>query len=210
MPRATVRIRRKAPRRALIARRLMARRRVATAPRVHSFKRTWYSENYYSTGSVTGAQGYGINFQFNMLPGYTDFTSLFDQYKIKKVVFSLIPKISEASLALGATNNSALVNLHSAIDHDDSTAPTSINQLCQYESYKTTRGHNVHTRVLVPKIELSNGASTSTPKAYQWIDTADATVPHYGVKLWIPFITASTIVYYDLKVTMYFDCKGVL
>lgn len=146
-----------------------------------------------------------------MLPNYTEFTNLYDMYRINKIVVKLIPKVSETGMVLGATNNSAGIQLHSAIDYDDSTAPTNIAQLCQYSTYKMTRGHNIHTRVFVPKCEMSAGGTANVaPKAYQWLDTAHPDIPHFGMKLIIPTITASTIIYYDYSVTAYISCKNVV
>lgn len=213
------RLRRNAPRRRLLARlrrrrlgRGLGRGRIGRFPRtpIHSFKRTWFNENYFSTGA-TGPTLAGLNFRLDMLPNYTEFTNLYDMYRINKIVVKLIPKVSEVGMVLGATNNSAGIQIHSALDFDDSAAPTNVSQLTQYSTYKMTRGHNIHTRVFVPKCELSaNGTANAAPKAYQWLDTAHPDVAHYGMKLIIPTISANTIVYYDYSVTAYFSCKSVI
>lgn len=186
------------------------RRGLIRRPRTpaHHFKRTWFSENYFSTGAV-GPTLAGLNFQLGQLPNVSEFTNLYDMYRINKVVVKVIPKISEVGMVLGATNNSAGVQLHSALDFDDSAAPTTVSQLTQYANHKMTRGNQIHTRVFTPKCNLSAGGVQVASKAYQWLDVTDTTVPHFGMKLIIPTISSSTIIYYDYSVTMYFSCKNV-
>lgn len=174
----------------------------------HHFKRTWFEENYFSTGATAPTLA-GLNYQLNMLPNASEFANLYDMYRVNKVVVKIIPKVSEIGMVLGATNNSAGVQVHSALDFDDSAAPTNVAQLTQYATHKMTRGNQIHTRVFTPKCELTAGSASVAPKAYQWLDTADLTVPHFGMKLIIPTISTSTIIYYDYSVTMYFSCKNV-
>lgn len=201
-----------APRRRLIRKRtMMPRRRLAIRrpiTPVHSFKRTWYSENYFSTGT-TGSTLAGLSFNLNQMPNATEFSNLYDAYRINRIVVKIIPKITEVGGILGSASNSMNVSLHSAVDYDDSHAPTGISDLVQYSTYKMTRGNQIHTRVFTPRVELSaNATSNAAPKAYQWLDTADLSLAHLGMKLYIPFISASTVIYYDYSVTMYFSCKN--
>lgn len=207
--------RRYAPRRNLVRRRRLARRprRILRGrPRIqtHSFKRTWYNENYFSTGTA-GPTLAGLNFRLDSLPNYSEFTALYDQYRINKIVVKIIPKVTEVGMVLGSTGNSAGIQIHSALDFDDSAAPTTVSQLCQYSTYKMTRGHQIHTRVFTPKCELSaNATANVAPKSYQWLDCDHADIAHYGMKLIIPTISSSTIIYYDYSVTAYMSFKNVV
>lgn len=200
-------------RRRYLARRPLFRARIGRRPRqpnVYNFKRKFFLENWQTVTAGTPV-GNGTDFFFSSLPNVTDFTNLYDMYMIKKIVVKLIPRITEATLNSGATtSNTNLPQVHSVIDYDDVTVPTSVNDLVQYQNHKMTRGHQIHTRTFVPKVEMtSNGANA--PQAYRWLDCDAAVVPHRGIKWWFnaPNV-AGTSVYYDLLVTYYFACKSVV
>lgn len=214
--------RRYAPRRRFIRkRRLVARvprrprawqRGVIGPPRPsYNFKRTWYNENYFSTGSAGVPTLAGLSFNLSSMPNASEFSNLFDSYRINKIVVKIIPKITETSTVLASTGNSALPQIHSALDFNDSIAPTSLAQLTQYSTHKMTRGNMVHTRVFTPCVELSANATANTaPKSYQWLDTSHLDIAHLGMKLYIPTLGTQTVIYYDYSVTMYFSCKNTI
>jgi len=201
------------PKMALIRRRKLARRiprGPARAPNVYHFKRKVFLQDYavVSTTQILGA----IQFALVDLPGSTDFTNLYDMYRFNKVVWKLIPKVSEALLNAGGTlSNANLQQIHSVIDYDDNTAPTSINQLVQYQSHKLTRGHQMHTRVVVPKCQMTVSGASAAPKAKQWLDCDQNSLAHRGLKFIIPApATPGTTVYYDLEMTYYMSFKNVI
>lgn len=206
-----------APRRKLIRRlqrRLKRRvgRRAGPLP-VYHFKRTQFYQNALSVSAAGSDYSQAWTFALSLLPNATDFTNLYDMYMIKKVVWKLIPKITQETLAAG-TANQDLPQVHTAIDYDDTVSPATIQTLCEYQSHRMTRGNQIHTRVLVPKIELgAEGAAGSTliaPKAFQWIDSDNATAVHKGIKVYIPKpLTAGTSISYDVQVVYYFSCKDV-
>lgn len=187
-----------------------ALRSMISRPNVYDFKRKIYYENLFIVNSGTPL-GYAFQQTLSQLPNYTDFTNLYDQYMIKKIVVKIIPKITQHNLATTTIGNSDLPQLHSVIDYDDATTPTSVSQLVEYQTHKMTRGNEVHTRVIVPKVELDVAAATSAPKAYQWLDCDASTVNHRGLKFWFNAPqSANMTVYYDMLVTCYFSCKNVL
>lgn len=200
------------PKQALIRRRKMARRiprPLARRPDVYHFKRKVFLQDYLiiSTTQALGA----IQFALVDLPGFTDFTNLYDQYRFNKVVWKLIPKISEASLNAGSNSNANLQQIHSVLDYDDNTAPTSINQLVQYQSHRMTRGSQIHSRVLVPKCQMSVSGAAAAPKAKQWLDCDQTSLVHRGIKFIVPAAaTPGTTLYYDLEMTYYMSFKNVL
>lgn len=206
--------------RRLTRRQAQMRRRVRVArglrryrlrkPSTYDFKRSIFYENLIIVPSGT-PQGYAFEQLFSQLPNVTDFTNLYDSYLIKKIVVKMIPKISQHNLATTTTGNSDLPQVHSAIDYDDAVTPTSVNQLVEYQSHKMTRGNQVHTRVLVPRVELTSNGTANAPKAFQWLDCDSTAVPHRGIKWWFNAPqSAGCTVYYDMLVKVYFSCKNVL
>lgn len=194
---------------------VMRRKRVTRRPNfkrgpyrsIYNYKRSFFTQDAITLNQAgtLSAQGLGWNWRFNQLAGVSDFTSLYDQYMIKKIVVKIIPRATENAITPGASSTD-LQTIHSVIDYDDSAAPGGINELVQYQSYKATRGNNVHTRVFVPRIALT----TDNTKKYQWIDLTNTAVPHFGMKTWISNPTSpATTVSYDMLVTYYFSCKDV-
>lgn len=138
-----------------------------------------------TTGLSTEA-GY-FNFQMSDLPSYSEFTALYDQYKLKMVKIYFVPFTMDNSSTAGAVTDATQWQcLYTAIDSNGVSTPTSINQLRQYQTCRFTRMGKVHKRVIYPKpaTELYNGVA---PSAYAtapsaWINTSYSGVPHYGLK----------------------------
>lgn len=187
-------------------RRLGYRRR----PQIYNFKRTVFYENSINVGSaVNFTTHYG--FTLGQLPNATDFTNLYDQYRINKVVMKLIPKWTSTEQGIGIANY--LTQIHTAIDYDDSLAlpqATCLDDITQYQSHKMTPGNRMVTRVLVPKVELT-GSSLQAPKARQWLDCDLTGGLHNGVKVVIPKVpNTTTLLCYDVQLTFYMSFKNVV
>lgn len=173
---------------------------------VHHYVRSYYLA---ATVSNTGvSSGYGYSFSLAALPNASEFTTLYDQYRIKQVKFKLLPRGNSSDV--GTQNN--LGSLFSVIDRDDAAAPGNINTLLQYQNMKQTRSSQSHTRIFRLTFNTSALDSAGVPLGNKvttgWIDCASSTVPHYGLKLWNEVSTANTVVY-DAIVTVAIDFKNV-
>lgn len=142
---------------------------------------------YYSSLALT--------FGLSDLPNYTEYTALFDQYKILGVAVRLFPLWNSVETPQGPSSPGGIGTiLHSVIDLDDNTAPGAssggIDALRQYKSYKA---HNMAylkkgmwSRYCRPKIlsGVYNGVSlvSAGTNRSQWLDCSTPTVPHYGLK----------------------------
>lgn len=133
-------------------------------------------------------QGYQQNFIVSALPGSTDFSNLFDQYRIDKIELSFI-----LDLADGALNTTTLYpRLVIAPDWNDSTAPSTEDDVLQYQQAKVFQFNAVDREfvmVIKPKV-ASTVFRTAVTSAYQmipagFIDTGYLDVPHYGVKFFL-------------------------
>lgn len=173
---------------------------------VHHFKRTFQSTSINNLSAGASAGVYCP--QLTNLPNATEFTTLFDEYRINKVVVKFIPNFTGSDMNPNATFNS-MPNIYSIIDYDDQSTPANLDELLQYPSMKLTRGNSIHTRVFTPKVSLDvNGTGGVAAKAKQWLDCAVSTVPHNGMKYWLDAAGVSTGSY-RVFVTMYFSCRGV-
>lgn len=201
-----------------IVRRKKAQRRLRVyrgIPTIHCFERKAYV-NYkmWSTsgfGNIGAAVGLGNDLAFSFaingvtiiaalnggasaplntapLPNYTEFTTLFDQYKIKSCTIDM--RFANNNSSINSPNTSLPV-LYYADDNDD-VVPISQNALQQYVHCKTTMlgtgakeftRHRVVPKPLVQLYETGVSTAYSNPVKPIWIDCNDSAVPHYGVKM---------------------------
>ena len=174
---------------------------------VQYFKRSTYQTNWVLNDTINNTFK-SLEFYLSSVPNHTEFTSLYDQYCIKKVVFTLIPKFNVNTLT------DIVPPVWSVLDYDG-TFPTNQDGMLQYQNLHTTRGQTWHKRVLTPAILTNqyNGLTTAyTPKKGQFIDCQNDSVPHYGARIMLlPGVTggSETPFAYDLKTTYYLAFKNV-
>lgn len=131
-----------------------------------------------NTNPIAGA----FSFTMNQFPTYNNFTSTFDAYRIMsvKVIFNPVTTI-------GSSTASNVPPITTAIDYDDSTAPTSTN-ITDRDTAMVVPGGRYFERVLNPKAAtaLYGGAFTSFGQVnHPWIDSSYPGVIHYGIKYYI-------------------------
>lgn len=190
---------------------------VPRAPKlkVRSVKRTAYAGPLQSAGA-TAQVAYGSSaFTLNSLPNYTDFTSLFDQYRITKVSMYCIPRVT--GYVLSQTSGSVVdptaptpaCVFHYAIDHTDVTTPSALGDILQYDNHRTVNAYKPFTITLKPAAAdtMWQGVSASGygPKPNAWIDSKSYAVQHYGMK-WA-WQCNSDYCYLDVYTTYWVDFK---
>lgn len=197
------------------------RRRVVKASKqVHHFKRTALISTITQSWNQTTGTGVNIagayTFSLSQLPNVSDFSNLYDQYKITGAKLSFTPGQTEyiGNVLSGQTGAQAFNKFHSVIDYDDAVVPSSENDLLQYGSLKSTQGGRTHTRFIKPKIlqEVYRSAISTAynPISNRFLDMNYTDVPHYGIKVWssAPVSPASCALTYNVYLTLYFTCKN--
>lgn len=188
----------------------------------YKFKRTFLISNdgadnfRYGPGSITpGYSPVKLTVQLNEVPNYTDFTSLFDQYKITHAQFKFIPHFNVGQVPLGP-QNTQVARICTVIDQDDDTNPTGLATLLQYSSLEESlldkeRVRNFKPRPVVQTYRTSTSTGYMAPDDAVWIDAAQADVPHYCGKALICDTTASADNPRTLTImcTVWITCKGV-
>lgn len=223
MPRARLYRRRKTSRMLKGRKRRINRNKLQR--QIHKFKRTALISQI-TASKISGVQtNIAGAYQFNLaqLPGVSEFSALFDQYKITGVKISFTPgttqsvnNILDSNPGSSSINGSAMSfnRFHSAIDYDDSSTPSSEAQLMEYGSHKSSPGNRTHSRFIRPKIlqEVYRSALATSyrPISGQYIDMSTTDVPHYGLKVWCdaPDSPTNCAITYNVYMTMYFTCKN--
>lgn len=162
--------------------------------KVYSFSRTYLAGQV--VASTTVDQLAALSFTLTAFPNSAEFTSLFDQYRIKHLEVSFV-YVNPASV---------LAPLYSVIDYDDATTPGAVTDLLQYQTLMQTAPGQQHIRRLEPRFDLAaySGVFTSFALAQKdaWVDVASPTVQFYGIKYALPATlggTSGTV--YNIQVT---------
>lgn len=165
--------------------------------------------NVVSTGDTKGA----LTFALSNLPDSSDFTNLFDQYRIMAVAVQFVPTFTGSDMN-PSSSTPYLQPLYTCIDYDDNTSPVDENYMLCKDTMKMTRGHHTHRRYFTPAIS-SETYKTAVTTGYstlrkQWLDCTDSTIPHFGLKYFIEAnnITATTL-RYKIYAKLYMQFKGV-
>lgn len=120
----------------------------------------------------------------------SEFTSLFDEYKIIGVKLQIFAGFNSSSLT-AAPN---LPCCFMVVDHDDVNAIASSSAALEYQNCKVVTlgrdsmpgGIQLYCK---PKVQIQTYRTAITtgytPKGNQWIDNEQTDVPHYGMKLWL-------------------------
>lgn len=154
--------------------------------KIHTFVR---KQNFGTiTGSVTAEQDGAFAFSLASLPDPTEFTNLFDTYRISKVKLDFYPLFIDTSATV------PYPPMITAIDYDDSVA-TAYAVLQEYDTSVVSQTGTYFQRVLTPRVALAayGGAFTqfAQAKAEQWLDCASPGVTHYGLKYALPITGAA-------------------
>lgn len=200
-------------RRTIGGRKMVSRIRMRRTPlnkRPHFFKRQVQLTSIYASplGDTFGS----YVFKLSDVPGYTEFTALYDMFRINKVLLNIEPTWN----ATDANSTSTLTyapDVHSVIDYNDSANAGSLNELREYSTYKRTRQGRCHKRIITPAIQTQAyetlTTSAYTPKFRQWLSTDDATSPHYCIKYALDkTATGQTNFTFRVYATYYLEMKA--
>jgi len=155
---------------------------------------------------------FAYNFQLANLDGYTNFTSLFDQYMLDAVRVSIVPNNNAINLQVNTTVN--LVPLYCVVDYDDASVPTSIAQMREYDNCIICEPGESIIRTFSPRLAAAaySGAFTSFLNlGPQWIDAASPTVAHYGLKIFIPGVASgqTQLQTWDVQFEYYYSFRSL-
>lgn len=179
------------------------------ASKIHSFKRTVNLGNIILS-SLTETYG-ALLFKLSDVPSSTDFTNLFDRYRITGVSLKFFPQWTSNDLNPATTLSNINPQVYSVVDYTDSANPLSIAEMMEYGTFKMTRGSALHKRFIRPAL-LSSSYETVTTSAYtpkwkQWLTTDDPATPHYCLKYAFDRAPSNTACQVKIYATYYIQCK---
>ena len=122
-------------------------------------------------------------------PNYTEFTALFDAYRIRRLTYSFYPSRGNIGAADGSTGPQPVVEtLTTAIDFNDNVAPANQAELLEYGTCQQHFMDRPRKVSFVPKIKMG-GTDIVTPSIVpviesspMFLSTDQAKIGHYGLK----------------------------
>lgn len=192
-------------------------------PNIHYFKRT-FVVTYPVVQTFTHSS---MEFKLSDLPGYQEFTNLFDQYKICGIKAKFVYDKSSALTLMAPTELTdtlafygSLPNLYTVIDYNDKTVLSTQGQYLEYQNCHINRMDKPTKRYFKPKIsyEITSGITSGYAAGNKnpWVDSNYPDVRHYGLKIGMDGqpgnnITGATTIIGELSVfyTVYIAFKNV-
>jgi len=163
-----------------------------------------------------------FGFTLDDLPNVTEFSTLFDQYRILMVKFTIkminVPEAYYIPNATGITSANIYPTIWISTDHDD-TAVATVAQLKEYARVKhKVLSPNREVSIMCRPSVLIQAYRTAVSTGYatsfkQWLDMAQTNTRYYGVKMAIDFEgfapPVGTAYQFSINAKYYFQCKGV-
>lgn len=164
------------------------------------------------TIALTSTSGGGaFVFRLADLPGYTEFVSMFDVYKIIKATVTLSPNCQPAEVGVPATGSNIVKaggTFYWYKDFDDNGIPSGVTEVQQLPGRRQflVTDQKVHKMTVYPafsKQVFSSATSTGYGPGRGWLDLTYSDVPHYGIKWWWQPIFTDPINNYPVCVMNY-------
>jgi len=152
--------------------------------------RTYLITRAYEYGALSVNTTVPINvaltFALSNMPSFSDFTALFDAFRIIQATVSFMPYQTVCNSVASFPGY-----LHSVIDYDDSTPLSSVTQAEQYDTYKKNSLLTSFTRVLHPAVSSAEYLTITTTgysvanRGFKgpWIDSVSNAIPYFGIKM---------------------------
>jgi len=194
--------------RRFVRKRYVKRKRFIPRPigRSHRFVRGVLLGTVSSAAAATTYAAY--SFALSDVPNYTEFTNLFDEYRISKVILTFVPQ------CMTTTSNPIYTTswLIYVVDKDDASTPTSYTSLQEYPKHKVLSANRRFYVSFRPRFSTEVYASPATTgygSRTGWLDCSNAGIPHYGFKLAMGLSGTAGAFSYAVFAKYVIDCHGV-
>lgn len=171
------------------------RRRTARIPRMRLKSPTYYFKRHvdfgYTSLSRAAVASQGFSFQLNEVPGYTEFTNLFDIYKIAAVQVRCYTSVNTAVVAVGAAIPPFFpLRWATVIDVNSSGAFTTFDDArefgtCRVYNFldmRTSKTRYIRHPRFITGIEEDGNTIVAGGTSTGWLNTVRSDIPHYGYR----------------------------
>lgn len=178
----------------------------STIPIITQTNDNWKIGTPNGSAYLPNAVNFGVGgfFTINEVTEASDFTNLFDRYKIVGVKLKFLYQ-QNTSAVNGASSFPVIAY---AFDGDDAAVPGSISDVqrkgyCHEKVLNANSNFSLYIKPRVSKMMYSqtlSGLGGYSSEKPCWLDCQASTVPHYGVKLWIKDWVNDSGVYQNLTI----------
>lgn len=181
-----------------------------------SNKDTTKNVHYVVTGNnLVPSNYFALTFALDDVRGVGEIKSLFDNYRIVKVLYRFVmerdPSALGAAGSLGVGNFPRINWVHdfndsTAIDRTQMMQHAAIREFWFSETKQHTRWYTLNCSSLVQQYEAP-AATAYKPVWRSFVDTTDSAMPHYGLKIAYDNLFTSNNIYVEAKYVI--ECKGI-
>jgi hypothetical protein len=133
------------------------------------------------------------------VPGIASLAAAFDRYRIERIRLHIKSRNNAVMLVNTASPNGSVPTGYLVVDRDDATALTSTSDAMQYGNCVSFNGEeDVQVDLYPPSVTpavFSGGAFSgygTQGSNRMWLDIANTSIPHYGVKIEVGPLSATT------------------
>lgn len=160
-------------------------------------------------------ENFSKSFQLSDLNNYTEFTALFDQYKIDRIDLTFHFSQNVASVPIPAANIACLPIMYHVVDFNDATALSIPEQYMQYQNCIVANCDKFPAVTFKPLCAqaLYNGTFSGYGSTSCWVDTDSPSVQWYGSKFCIDPLNTNSgsniLGYLSITITYHITCRMV-
>lgn len=201
------------------------RRFISNANMVIPVKRVWRGTNWSPNTVSTPGFWLFLTSRLADIPNYTEYTALYDMYRIKGLKFTFVPRFSgfdgantTDTTAPGVTNQggtllSWCVDKYSRVSPTGTYTSTTLNDFLQNGNCKTYSGNRQFSiYIRNPAVDTTYAADDGAGmKSSPWLSTTRAGIQHNGLHVFAHDVnmTGTFGNQYDIFVTAYIQFKGM-
>lgn len=171
--------------------------------------------HYVVTGDNTIPSNYfALTFALDDVNGVGELKSLFDNYRITKILYRFVMLRDQSQNGGAAGGNGLFPRVNWVHDFNDASAITR-NQMMQHSAMKEfwftenaqhSPWYTLRASSLAVQYEGTT-ASAYRPVWDSWVDTADSAMPHYGLKIsYDQLYSGNTVI---VEARYFIECKGI-
>lgn len=204
-------VRRYAPRRTRTKRRPTRRtRRIRSKRAIRSKKKIYYFTRYANFGQLVisplAPTLTAYTFRLADVPNSSEFTNLYDSYKIKAVKLTFYPAMTQSISTSTINAPAGETRCVTCLDRNDGVAPTSFDAVRQYQNAKVFQVNRRHSRYIYKPMVLDDSNYTINP----WVNTTSPNVNYYGLKFAAePSLQSSGTYQFSVEAKFYLAFKSV-
>lgn len=187
---------------------------------------------------VSGVDGFdsltSYSFKLSDIPAVNEFRSLYDFFKLNAVKLTFLPAVTQSVYTqsiqtegtggtdvtfVNNTNTMSQLRIFSVVDYNDSSVPTTINELREYRNCKVSRYTSGHKRFFRVRNRMvsNNNNIIQYGRGNPWVSSEAGAIDeeYYGLKVGVdtsglnPSVTSSGAILLKVEAKYYFSCKSV-